>query len=252
VGALEKAMSRRTAAVLLEPLESTVHVPSTGYFAEVRSLCDRHGALLIVDEALTGLGTTGRLFAMDRYGIVPDVLVLGKSLSGGLYPMAASLFRIELQRFLDTHPHVQLSAFAGSDLGCAVALRTIELVEELELADRAQDLGDLLKFGLRGIAAAHPLLMVDVRGRGLLLAVEMRDGALGAGLACALRKRGVLAGYLPHDRSVLRLLPPLVISEADVLNVAAAFEGALEEIADPVRAFTLHVTTPDPEHRLVA
>src|SRR5205085_12636724 len=173
-GALESAVDEKTACVLVEPIlgEGGVYVPPDGYLAAVRRACDRAGALLIADEIQTGLGRTGRMFRVEHEGVVPDIMTLAKSLGGGIYPIAAALYRPELAAVLAERPFVHLSAFAGSDLGCVVALETIRVVEEERLAENAAAMGERFEAGFRRLHARFPQLIEEHRGRGLMLALE--------------------------------------------------------------------------------
>ena len=129
VAALEKALDDETAAVLFEtvPATSGMPVPDHDFFSRVRELCDRHGALLIVDEVQTGLGRTGKLWGIEHFGVVPDIVVIGKGLSGGLYPMSATCFRGKYESVFQPDPFIHISTFGGAEVGCPVALKVLEI-----------------------------------------------------------------------------------------------------------------------------
>jgi [amino-group carrier protein]-gamma-(L-lysyl/L-ornithyl)-L-glutamate aminotransferase len=204
VGALEKAVDRETAAVILEAVqgEGGVHVASPEYLPAAREACDRAGALLILDEVQTGMGRTGRLFAVERWGVEPDLMTLAKSLAGGV-PIGATLATEDVERaFKGSHT----STFGGNPLACAAGTAAIEYTVRERLWERADRLGTL---GLETLRGAKPPHVREVRGLGLMIGIELREKA--APVLQALQEEGVLA--IGAGSSVVRLLPPLVISD---------------------------------------
>lgn len=219
--ALDEAISEDTAAVLVEIVqgEGGVRPASDGYFTALADLCHARGALLIVDEVQTGLGRTGRWFACEGAGVVPDVLCLGKALGGGV-PMGAVVWRDGLGE-LPAGSHG--STFGGNPLACAASLAVLGVLEEEDLPARAAELGERLLADLR--ALDNPVIR-EVRGLGLMVGVDLRVRVTPA--LKSLMERGVLA--LPAGSTVLRLLPPLVIREADLQTVVGAIGEALDEL----------------------
>jgi len=204
--ALAAAVDDRTALVLLEPVqgEGGVHVGTTEYLAAARAVTERTGALLAFDEVQTGIGRTGRMFAFEHAGVVPDLLVLAKSLAGGV-PIGATVTSAAVEaRFQGSHH----STFGGNPLACAAGAAALERTVRDRLPERADRLG---RMALDRLAALPRDRVREVRGRGLMIGIELRD-RVGPVLA-ALEERGFLA--LPAGASVLRLLPPLVIEESD-------------------------------------
>ena len=219
IAALDAAVSHRTAAVLLEPIqgEGGVRPADPAFLRAAQTLCEERGALLILDEIQTGFGRTGRLFASEGYDITPDIMVLAKSIAGGL-PMGATLIgsRVgELPRM--SHG----STFGGNPLTAAAARATLQALREERLPERAARLGQRLMDRLRAIQ--HPLIR-EVRGQGLMIGMELKMKV--SPVLRALQERGVLA--LPAGATVLRLLPPLVISEDDLDFVADAIESLFQ------------------------
>jgi acetylornithine/LysW-gamma-L-lysine aminotransferase len=193
--------------------EGGVRPADPDFLQAARDLCDRHGALLILDEIQTGFGRTGRLFACEHYGVTPDIMALAKSIAGGL-PMGATLLgpRVgELPRM--SHG----STFGGNPLAAAAARATLRVVQEEGLAERTAILGDRTLARLRDIDSPR---IREVRGLGLMIGIELKTKV--SPILRALQERGVLA--LPAGATVLRLLPPLVISEEDLGFVADAIE----------------------------
>jgi LysW-gamma-L-lysine/LysW-L-ornithine aminotransferase len=206
VHALEAAVDDSTALVLLEPVqgEGGVHVATGEFLRAARDSSQRTGALLAFDEVQTGIARTGRLFAFERWGVVPDLLLLAKSLAGGV-PIGATITTEDVAaRFRGTHH----STFGGNPLACAAGIAALEFVVRERLADRAERLG---REGQRQLAALPPEKLREVRGLGLLLGVELR-GRAGPYLQ-ALEQKGFLA--ISAGATVVRLLPPLTIDEED-------------------------------------
>lgn len=215
--ALEQAMTEQTAAVLLEVVqgEGGVRVADPEYLRSARRLCDERGALLILDEVQTGFGRTGRLWACEHSGVVPDLLCLAKGIAGGV-PMAATCLGPRVPSPL---PGLHGSTFGGNPLACAAALATLEELRERRLPDHAAELGDYLLGRLRTVAARADVVR-DVRGLGLMIGIELRERA--QPYLERLAERGVLA--LTAGPHVIRLLPPLVIEREQIDAVAAAIE----------------------------
>ncbi|MGA2638109.1 ornithine--oxo-acid transaminase [Methylocella sp.] len=227
--AIEELIGRHTAAVLVEPIqgEAGVIVPPKGYLASLRRICDRHGILLIFDEVQSGFGRTGRNFCFEHEDARPDGLIIGKALGGGLMPVSAFVARRSLMDVFSPGSHG--STFGGNPLAAAVGREAIALLRDENLAERSHVLGEVLLQALRAIN--HPAI-VEVRGKGLWAGVELDASMVKAKDVClALMRRGVLAKET-HE-SVLRLAPPLVIAEDDLMEAVAAFRAALDDCAAP-------------------
>jgi ornithine--oxo-acid transaminase len=218
--AFEAAITPNTAAFIVEPIqgEGGVVVPPEGYLRRVREICDRHGVLMIADEIQTGLGRTGRLFATEHEGVRPDIVTIGKALSGGFYPVSAVLASREILGVFTPGTHG--STFGGSPLACAVARAALRVIVEEDLVARAAEMGTYFMSRLREIKSPH---IREVRGKGLLIGVELLPEAGGARRFCeALQAEGILAKETHVD--TIRFAPPLVISREEV-------DWAIERIA---------------------
>jgi len=209
--AMDAAIDDTTAAVILEPIPATLGmtVPSPGYLAGVQQLCRDRGALLILDEVQTGLGRTGTCWYYEQEGVQPDMVTTGKGLSGGLYPITATLMTAQLLAFFDDHPFVHVSTFGGSEVGCAAALAVLDVIEAPGFGDRVRSVGERLRHDLAG-------LPFEVRGRGLFLALAFPGEGDAITAAGRLIDNGVFAVFANHDTSVLQFLPPLTISDDEV------------------------------------
>ena len=210
--AIDKAITSNTAAVMLEPVqgEAGVIIPPEGYLRQVAELCKRSNVLFIADEIQTGLGRTGKLFACDHESVRPDIMVIGKALSGGFYPVSATLADEAIMGLITPGEHG--STFGGNPLGAAVARASLRVIREEKLAERAQQLGTYFMEQLTEIPSPH---VKEVRGKGLLIGVELKPEAQGARRFCeALQEHGILAKET-HEH-VIRFAPPLVIDQETI------------------------------------
>ena len=234
--ALAAAVDEHTAAVILEPVqgEGGIVVAPPGYLAAARELCDRSGALLVLDEIQTGLGRTGRWWACEHFGVVPDIMTTAKSLGGSLVCLSATMFTEDLREFLIPNPFIHLSTFGGSDLACAVALEVLAVMEETGLVAHAAAMGDRLFAGLHALAARHPEVIAEVRGLGLMAGVQYAEDSMGPRMSYHLADHGVLAVYSGNQPAVMRLMPSLVVGEAEVDYLLAALEAAVADLVSGV------------------
>lgn len=210
--AIEKAITPNTAAVLLEPIqgEGGVIIPPAGYLKRVAEICKKNNVLLMADEIQTGLARTGKLFAAQHEDVRPDVTIIGKALSGGFYPVSAVLADKVLLGLFTPGEHG--STFGGNPLAAAVARASLRVIREEKLAERSQQLGEYFMEQLSEIPSPH---VKEVRGKGLLIGVELKPEAKGARRFCeALQGKGILAKET-HD-NVIRFAPPLVIDKETI------------------------------------
>jgi ornithine--oxo-acid transaminase len=225
--ALEAAITPNTVAVLAEPIqgEAGVIIPPAGYLKTARELCSRHNVILILDEIQTGLGRTGKLLAEEHEGVEADLTLVGKALSGGFYPVSAVLSNDAVLGVLKPGEHG--STFGGNPLACAVARAALKVLVEEDMIGNAQRVGDRLQASLAGID--HDAIK-EVRGRGLMLAVELHAEAGGARRVCEnLQRRGLLCKET-HEHTI-RIAPPLVLTPAQADWIAEQFEAALSDPA---------------------
>ncbi len=230
--ALDAAITPNTVAFLVEPIqgEAGVILPPPGYLRQVRDICTRHGIMLILDEIQTGLGRTGKLLAEEHDGIEADLTLIGKALSGGFYPISAVLSNSEVLGVLKPGEHG--STFGGNPLACAVARMALKVLVEEDMIGNAARMGDLLMARLARLG--HPAIR-EVRGRGLLIAVELHPEAGGARRVCeALMTRGLLCKET-HVNTI-RFAPPLVITAEQIdwaMEQITAVFAALEDSTGP-------------------
>lgn len=210
--ALEAAITPNTAALLIEPIqaEAGVLIPPAGYLKKVEEICKKHNVLLIADEIQTGLGRTGKVLASQHDGANPDVYILGKALSGGFYPVSAVVSKKEVLGLFTPGEHG--STFGGNPLACAVAREAVKILQDENLINKAVELGEYFMKRLATIDSKH---IKEIRGKGLLIGVELKAEAGGARRFCeALQAEGMLCKET-HEH-VIRFAPPLVIEKADI------------------------------------
>lgn len=212
IDALERAITPNTAAFMVEPIqgEGGVIIPPEGYLKRAYELCREHDVLFIADEIQTGLGRTGALFAVDHEDIRPDIITIGKALSGGFYPVSAVLADAAVMDLFQPGDHG--STFGGNPIASAVGRAALSVLVDEKLIDNAREMGAYFMGRLRRIESPH---IKEVRGRGLLIAVELHDSAGGARRFCeALKDEGLLCKET-HN-TIIRFAPPLVITRDDI------------------------------------
>jgi putrescine aminotransferase len=233
-GALAAATDRHTAAVILEPVqgEGGIHIPPEGYLRAARAACDATGAVLILDEVQTGLGRTGRMFGCDHEGVAPDLMTLAKALGGGVMPIGATLGTAAVwDMVFAENPLAHTSTFGGNPLACAAGLAAVGVIEDENLVERSRETGAKLLAGLRQVQAAHPDLLKEVRGRGLMAGVEFAMDDAAELTIAQMTVRGVVAAYTLNNPRVIRFEPPLIIEEAQVRVAVDVFAESLAETA---------------------
>jgi ornithine--oxo-acid transaminase len=212
IQAVQQAITPRTAAILLEPIqgEAGVIVPPEGFLRGMRTLCDQQNVLLMADEIQTGLGRTGKLFACDHEGVRPDIMIIGKALGGGFYPVSAVMGSREIMGLLKPGEHG--STFGGNPLAAAVARTALRVIVEEDLIGKANTLGQYLKEQLEEIPSPY---VREIRGKGLLIGVELKIEAGGARPFCEkLKSLGILVKET--HQHVIRIAPPLVIDRETI------------------------------------
>jgi ornithine--oxo-acid transaminase len=227
IAAFEAALTPNTVGFLIEPIqgEAGVIIPPTGYFTRVRELCTEQNVTLIIDEIQTGLGRTGKLLAEEHEGIEADVTLVGKALSGGFYPVSAVLSNSEVLGVLQPGQHG--STFGGNPLACAIARMALKVLVDEGMVENAAEQGDYFMTGLNQIRSNA---VKEIRGRGLMLAVELHPEAGGARRYCdALKENGILCKDT-HEHSI-RIAPPLVITRNEVDWALERFSKVLTEMA---------------------
>lgn len=230
IEALSKVLedeAEQIAAFLVEPIqgEAGVYVPDEGYLKNASELCKKHNVLFVADEVQTGIARTGKLIACHHENVQPDILILGKALSGGMYPVSAVLANNEIMKVI--HPGQHGSTFGGNPLACAVAVAALDVVEEEKLSERAEELGKFFRAEIQKIIAKTDLIY-QVRGKGLLNAILVNDtpeSPTAWNLCMQFAENGLLAK--PTHGNIIRLAPPLVITKEQLLECVAIIEKVI-------------------------
>jgi len=234
ITALKSSISDEIGAILIEPIqhEAGIMLPPDGYLQAVRDLCDKHDIIFILDEVKTGIGKTGRMFACEHYDIVPDVLVLGKSLGGGLIPIGAVAAKSNLWKRFGLSFSMSASSNGGNILACRAALETVRFIEEGNLAEDCRENGKLLLRSFKECVEEYPLILQSADGLGLLIGIKTMNSKVALGLAEEVIRQGVLIFPAFGDSSVLMVEPPLVISSQQIRTVVDSFAAACAKVSN--------------------
>jgi acetylornithine aminotransferase len=220
--AMRNEIDSQTAAVILEAIPATLGFPrpAPGYLSAVSAAAREAGALLILDEVQTGLGRTGTNWYFEQQGVEPDMLITGKGLGGGVYPVSAVLLREEIESFFDDNPFAYVSSFGGAEIGCVAGSAVMEEVSRPGFLERVEELGRRFEDGLAGMP-------FELRRFGLTMGLAFEQEQGGALAAKQLIDAGVFAVYAEHDHSVTQFKPPLIVTEPEVDAIVSAVRGAL-------------------------
>ncbi len=228
---LEEAMSssKNIAGFLVEPIqgEAGVYVPSEGYLAKAKELCEKYDVLFIADEVQTGIARTGKLLAVNHENVKPDILILGKALSGGVYPVSAVFANNYIMDVIKPGQHG--STFGGNPLACAVAIAALDVIKDEALAENAEKLGILFRKEIQEVAATNDLVNL-VRGKGLLNAIvinDREDSSTAWDICLKLRDNGLLAK--PTHGNIIRFAPPLVMNKEQLLDCVSIIKKTITE-----------------------
>ena len=232
VEAARKAITSRTAAFILEPMQAENHCRTADprYYEQIRTLCDAAGAKLVFDETQTNFGRTGTKFFMDQLGVTPDILIVGEALTSGMFPMTAMIFTPELKQFFDDHPLIHVCTFGGHDLGCVVAMTALDEYERLEPWNNAAELGVGLLKDLSALGAKHAGKIVSVAGKGLLVSIKLATAELAKKFCALARRAGVLVNTGRVDTTTVVIRPSLLISAEDVGMMVSAINKTVQDL----------------------
>jgi acetylornithine/succinyldiaminopimelate/putrescine aminotransferase len=231
INAIHAAIDDNTAAVIFETIPATLGmpIPDKDFYSQVQEICKKRGVLLIFDEVQTGLGRTGKMWGVDHYNVVPDIMVIGKGLSGGIYPMSATCFRPQYESFFKQDPFIHISTFGGAEVGCPVALAVLEESSKPNFLSHVQELADLFAKGFIELKKKHPEILVGLRQLGLMMGIEMVDENCGPIMSRTCYDNGILSVYANNDKRVSQLLPPLIIDKTVAAEIIERVDKALDD-----------------------
>jgi len=230
ISALEAELDDTTAAVILETIPATLGmvIPTRDYLQEVRDRCNQVGALLILDEVQTGLGRTGKLWAFEHFDVIPDIVILGKGLSGGVYPITATVIREKLESVFHPDPFIHISTFGGAEVGCRVARRVLEISSSSEFLENVNRLAEKFATGLTQIQKRHARFFKGIRQLGCMIGLEFKDEMSGKIMTKTAYDEDLLLIYAGNDPSVCQCLPPLTLDRALVPDIMTRLEKAIK------------------------
>jgi putrescine aminotransferase len=231
--ALQKTVNEFTAAVILEPIqgEGGIIEPPAGYLKAVEKLCHERGALFIADEVQTGIGRTGAWFGVNQDGAEPDLMAVAKALGGGVMPVGSVIGTEQAWQGLIENPFLHTSTFGGGQMACAAGLATLQVIEEEDLLARGKATGAYFKKGLQELQRDFPQVIKDVRGRGMMLGMELTREGAGGMLMALMIARHIIIAYTLNNPKVIRFEPPLCMPTTVVDLVLTQLREALQEVA---------------------
>ena len=234
--ALEKVVDEETAAVILEPIqgEGGIIVPPAGYLKEVKAICEAKGALLIADEVQTGIGRTGTWFGVEHDGVKPDLMACAKALGGGVMPLGAIIGTPAAWQGLIEAPFLHTSTFGGNQMACAAGVATIKAIKEEDLLRRSAETGAYFKAGLEQIQKEFPEVIAEVRGKGMMLGVELTREGAGGMLMSLMIDKSIIVAYTLNNPKVIRIEPPLIMPKEVVDYVLENFRSAVAMTASVI------------------
>ena len=234
--ALTEAVDEETAAVILEPIqgEGGIIVPPPGYLKAAKEICEAKGALLIADEVQTGIGRTGTWFGCNHDEVTPDLMSCAKALGGGVMPIGAIIGTPRAWEGLIEAPFLHTSTFGGNQLACAAGVAAINYIKEEDLLTRSTEVGAYLKAGLQKIADEFPSVIKEVRGKGMMLGIELTKEGAGGMLMSLMIDKNVIVAYTLNNPKVIRMEPPLITPKEVVDEVLAKFHEAVQLTAEVI------------------
>lgn len=236
IEAIKNAVDEETAAVILEPIqgEGGIIVPPDGYLRQVKKVCEAKGALLIADEVQTGIGRTGEWFGVNHDSVTPDLMACAKALGGGVMPIGAIIGTPRAWQGLIEAPFLHTSTFGGNQLACAAGIVAIKYIQEEDLLRRGRETGAYFKAGLEKIMQEYPEVIAQVRGRGMMIGIELTKEGAGGMLMSLMIDKKIIVAYTLNNPKVIRIEPPLIMPVEVVDHVLEEFREAVKMTADAI------------------
>ncbi|WP_299983796.1 aminotransferase class III-fold pyridoxal phosphate-dependent enzyme [Desulfobacula sp.] len=230
---MEKAVCSNTAAVILETIPATLGIvtPDELYLKGVKEICEKNSSLLILDEVQTGFGRTGKLWGFENYEVEPDMVVMGKGMSGGIYPVSATVYHEKYKDFFQENPFLHISTYGGSEIGCFAAMKVVEISREKKFLDHVLSLGKFFRQQLEALGIKYPDLGLKVRGKGLMMGLEFKDEITALFLIKLFFDNGIYVVYAGNDPKVIQFLPVLNISEIEANDILKIIETSFKSMS---------------------
>jgi len=237
--ALEKELNQETAAVIMETIPATLGmpIPDKEYYPKLKKLCEKNGSLLIIDEVQTGLGRTGKMWGIEHYNVVPDIMVSAKGLSGGIYPITATIIRKELESVFHEDPFIHISTAGGGEVGCAVAQKVLEISSAADFLNHVNELAAIFRSGIDKLKTKYPGLLAEFRQSGMMMGIKTTHPDLGALMTKTCYDAGLLCILSGNDTSVLQFLPVLNISNKLADEILQRLDRAFEMAEEYVQQY---------------
>ncbi|MBQ7760318.1 MAG: aminotransferase class III-fold pyridoxal phosphate-dependent enzyme, partial [Acidaminococcaceae bacterium] len=232
----EEAVNEETAAVILEPIqgEGGIIVPPAGYLQKVKAICEAKGALLIADEVQTGIGRTGTWFGVEHDDVKPDLMACAKALGGGVMPLGAIIGTPAAWQGLIEAPFLHTSTFGGNQMACAAGVAALKVIQEEDLLNRSAETGAYFKAGLEQIQKEFPEVIAEVRGKGMMIGVELTKEGAGGMLMSLMIDKSIIVAYTLNNPKVIRIEPPLIMPKEVVDYVVENFRSAVQLTASVI------------------
>ncbi len=221
IDAVREKCTEEVAAVIFETVPATggIKIPSPDFFPEVKRICSEKGAMFIIDEVQTGFGRTGKLWGFEHFDFVPDIVVIGKGMSGGIYPITAVIYNEEYETIFLQDPFIHISTFGGSELGCHVAMKVLEISSRKEFLDNVNKQAQIFREGVESVMNEIPGVITEFRQLGLMMGLKIKDEMTALIFLKHLFDNGVYTVYSGNDPSVIQFLPPLIIREDESRDI---------------------------------
>jgi len=240
IEAMRDAVDENTAAVIIEGLqgEGGVHVANKEYIKAIRQICDEKGALLIMDEVRTAFGRTGKWFVCEHFDVVPDIITMAKALGGGVMPVGGFSSNVKVwDALFGKNPFMHSTTFGGNPLACVAVLAAIKATKEENLIERAEKGGKKILAGLKALKDKYPDWVKDVRGLGMVAGIEFEEDDIGSLLIASCGKRDLLVAYSLNNPKVVRIEPPLIISDEEIDTMLRILDESLAETIELIKEF---------------
>lgn len=236
ITALEAAVDEETAAVILEPVqgEGGINVPADGYMKQAEEIAHKKGALLIADEVQTGIGRTGTWFGVEHDGAKPDLMAVAKALGGGIMPIGSVIGTEAAWKGLIEAPFLHTSTFGGGQMACAAGVATLQVIEEENLLQRSAETGAYFKKGIEAIAKEFPQVIKEVRGRGMMIGMDLTKEGAGGMLMALMIDQHIVVAYTLNNPKVIRIEPPLTMPKSVVDHVLEVMRNCFKQVAEAI------------------